>query len=201
MSDPTPAGDPADRGAPAPERAGRERLSGAALRRRSEGGARRKARRRAVDLLFEAETRQADAAELARERVRLAATDPQVAPVNDYTVTLVDGVGAHRARLDQTIAENLRGWTLDRLPAVDRAVLRVAVFELLHSDEVPPAVAVDEAVELARQLSTDESPRFVNGVLGGLAQVAPQVRAAAAAVGGSSGGPGGDDEGGSPAPA
>ena len=173
MTDPSPAGRRGPDG---------QRLTGTALRRRAEGGARRKARRRAVDLLFEAETRQVDAGDLARERAGMAASDPQVAPVNDYTVVLVDGVGAHRARLDETIAENLRGWTLDRLPAVDRAVLRVAVFELLHDDEVPPAVAVDEAVELARQLSTDDSPRFVNGVLGGLAGVAPQVRAASRAV-------------------
>lgn len=162
----------------------------ATARRRSQGGARRKARRRAVDLLFEAETRGADPVELAHERVTMSAGDPSVAPVNDYTVVLVTGVRAEGPRIDDAISENLREWTLDRLPAVDRAVLRVATWELLHADDVPPAVAVDEAVELARDLSTDDSPRFVNGVLGQLVALAPQVRAAAAAVASGPGGAG-----------
>ncbi|WP_460867014.1 transcription antitermination factor NusB [Rhodococcus aerolatus] len=157
-------------------------MDAATARRRSQGGARRKARRRAVDLLFEAETRGVDPVEIAHERVTMSAGDPSVAPVNDYTVVLVSGVRDEGARLDDVIAENLREWTLDRLPAVDRAVLRVAAWELLHADDVPPAVAVDEAVELARDLSTDDSPRFVNGVLGQLVLLAPQVRAAAAAT-------------------
>lgn len=159
-----------------------DEVDAAAQRRRSHGGARRKARRRAVDLLFEAETRGADPVGLTRERGELAGHDPSVAPINPYTVSLVTGVSENAARLDETISTHLREWTLDRLPAVDRAVLRVAVFELLHDDEVPPAVAVDEAVELSKQLSTDDSPRFVNGVLGQLVTLAPQVRAAAAAV-------------------
>ena len=76
----------------------------------------------------------------------------------------------------------MQGWTLDRLPAVDRAILRVAVWELLYADDVPEPVAVDEAVELAKELSTDDSPGFINGVLGHLMLVTPQVRAAARAV-------------------
>ena len=95
---------------------------------------------------------------------------------------MVRGVAENLDRLDDVISSHLREWRLDRLPAVDRAVLRIAVWELLHAPDVPPVVAVDEAVELAKQLSTVESPGYVNGVLGQVVLVAPQVRAAAAAV-------------------
>ncbi|MDF0531084.1 transcription antitermination factor NusB [Tsukamurella sp. 8F] len=145
-------------------------------------GARHKARRRAVDLLFEAEARGVtDLAELLTERAAMAEDDQAMAPVSDYTATLVAGVGTDRGQLDAVIESHLQQWTLARLPAVDRAILRVAVWELLNATDVPPAVAVDEAVELAKELSTDDSPNFVNGVLGRVATVAPQVRAAAAA--------------------
>jgi len=90
---------------------------------------------------------------------------PDVPPINDYTVTLVEGVTAHRDEIDRLISEHAEGWTLARMPAVDRAVLRLGLYELLWSD-VPAAVAIDEAVELAKTLSTEDSPRFVNGVLG-----------------------------------
>jgi N utilization substance protein B len=91
-------------------------------------------------------------------------------------------VTENAAHIDELIAAHLQGWTLDRLPAVDRAILRVAVWELLHAEDVPEPVAVDEAVELAKKLSTDDSPGFVNGVLGQVMLVTPQIRAAAAAV-------------------
>ncbi|MEZ5151030.1 transcription antitermination factor NusB [Rhodococcus zopfii] len=145
-------------------------------------GARHKARKRAVDLLFEAEARDTDPIDLAADRVALALTDDQVAPVPPYTRTLVRGVAEHLDELDQLIADHLHEWTLARLPAVDRAILRIAAWELFHATDVPPVVAVDEAVELAKQLSTDDSPAFVNGVLGQLVAVADQVRAAAAAT-------------------
>ncbi len=105
-----------------------------------------------------------------------------MSPLNPYTVTVAHGVTEHAAHIDDLISSHLQGWTLDRLPAVDRAILRVAVWELLHAEDVPEPVAVDEAVELAKQLSTDESPGFVNGVLGQVMLVTPQIRAAAAAV-------------------
>ncbi len=145
-------------------------------------GARHKARKRAVDLLFEAEARDVDAADLARERGELARSDDTVTPVPAYALTLVDGVADNLDRVDSVIESHLTDWTLDRLPAVDRAILRVAVYELFHTEDVPPVVAVDEAVELAKALSTDESPAFVNGVLGRIVLLAPQVRAAAAAT-------------------
>ena len=143
---------------------------------------RHQARKRAVDLLFEAEARGLTAAEVAEVRAKLAETTPDVAPLNPYTATVALGVTEHAAHIDDLISSHLQGWTLDRLPAVDRAILRVAVWELLHADDVPEPVAVDEAVELAKELSTDDSPGFVNGVLGQVMLVTPQIRAAAAAV-------------------
>ncbi|MCP2166675.1 transcription antitermination factor NusB [Goodfellowiella coeruleoviolacea] len=136
-------------------------------------GARSKARKRAVDVLYEADVRGADAVTLLAERVG----SPDVPPVNDYTVTLVEGVTAHQARIDELITEHAEGWTLQRMPAVDRAVLRVGLYELLWAGDVPDAVAIDEAIELAKALSTDDSPRFVNGVLGRIAVIADQLRA------------------------
>ncbi|MGV8874198.1 MAG: transcription antitermination factor NusB [Rhodococcus sp. (in: high G+C Gram-positive bacteria)] len=145
-------------------------------------GARHKARKRAVDFLFEAEARNVDPVNLTAERIELARGDDTIAPVSEYTSTLIEGVAENLDRLDGVIADHLKDWTLNRLPAVDRAILRIAVWELFHATDVPPVVAVDEAVELAKQLSTDDSPGFVNGVLGQIVLVAPQVRAAAAAV-------------------
>jgi transcription antitermination protein NusB len=123
--------------------------------------ARSKARKRAVDLLYEADLRGADPVSTLAERIALA--DP---PISDYTVQLVEGVSEHRQAIDELLADYAEGWTLDRMPGVDRAVLRVGLYELLWSADVPDAVAIDEAVELAKSLSTDESPKFVNGLLG-----------------------------------
>ena len=136
------------------------------------------ARKRAVDLLFEAEARGLTPAEVATSRAELARTQPDVTPLADYTVLVANGVTEHAAHLDDLIASHLQGWTLDRIPAVDRAILRVAVWELLHAEDVPEPVAVDEAVKLAKELSTDDSPGFVNGVLGQVMLVTPQIRAA-----------------------
>jgi N utilization substance protein B len=114
-----------------------------------------------VDLLYEADLRGADPVSTLAERITLA--DP---PISAYTIELVEGVTAHRQAIDQLLTNYAEGWTLDRMPGVDRAVLRVGLYELLWSADVPDAVAIDEAVELAKLLSTDESPRFVNGLLG-----------------------------------
>jgi N utilization substance protein B len=126
-----------------------------------------------VDVLYEADIRGVDAVTLLADRVG----SPDVPPVSDYTVTLVEGVTAHRARIDEILAEHSEGWSLPRMPAVDRAVLRMGLYELLWSRDVPAAVVIDEAVELAKSLSTDDSPRFVNGVLGRIAGIADQLRA------------------------
>lgn len=132
--------------------------------------ARSKARKRALDVLYEADLRSVDARGTLAERVALA--DP---PVNDYTIELVEGVQANRERIDEILADYAEGWTVARMPDVDRAVLRLGIYELLWRDEVPDAVAIDEAVELAKTLSTDESPGFVNGVLARILREAPAV--------------------------
>ena len=103
---------------------------------------------------------------------RLAQSDP---PVPEYAVELVEGVVAHRARIDELLATYSEGWTLERMPAVDRTILRLGAYELLWCGGVPDGVAIDEAVELARALSTEESPKFVNGLLSRLLQVKPSL--------------------------
>jgi transcription antitermination protein NusB len=143
---------------------------------------RHQARKRAVDLLFEAEARGLTPVEVVDVRTALAAAKPEIAPLNPYTVAVARGVSEQAAHIDDLITSYLQGWTLDRLPAVDRAILRVSVWELLYADDVPEPVAVDEAVELAKELSTDESPGFINGVLGQVMLVTPQIRAAARAI-------------------
>ncbi len=129
-------------------------------------GARTKSRKRALDILFESELQGLGPGGSLAGRVQL--NDP---PVNDYTIRLVEGVVAEQDRIDTILAENARGWTLDRMPGVDRNLLRIAAYEILHVDDVPDAVAISEAVELARDLSTDESPGFVNGLLSAIATV------------------------------
>jgi N utilization substance protein B len=132
--------------------------------------ARTKARKRAVDVLFEADQRRRDPLRVLGDRV--AQSDP---PVNEYTAELVEGVVAHRDRLDELISTYSQGWTIERMPAVDRALLRLGIWEILYNDGVPDAVAVSEAVELAASLSTDDSPAFVNGLLSRVLELKPTI--------------------------
>ena len=125
--------------------------------------ARGKARKRALDILFESELRGEPPGSTLGARVQRS--DP---PVAEYTVELVEGVLAHRERIDELLSTYSEGWTLARMPAVDRNLLRIGVYELLYREDVPDGVALSEAVSLAAELSTDESPRFVNGLLGRL---------------------------------
>lgn len=128
--------------------------------------ARTKARKRAVDLLFAAEAQDRSALTILQEE-QAAAARPGGRPVHEYTADLVSGIEAHQPRIDEIISSFSRGWTLSRMPSVDRNVLRVSVFEILYGDpEVPVAVSVSEALQLVRELSTDDSPSFVNGLLG-----------------------------------
>jgi transcription antitermination protein NusB len=127
--------------------------------------ARSKARKRALNILFAADLRGESAVESLDRAIEAGE-----GPTNPYTATLVRGVEAHREAIDTLIAEHAEGWTLARMPGVDRNVLRIAVHEWLHLDDVPTAVAIAEAVALAQELSTDESPQFVNGVLGAVAR-------------------------------
>ncbi len=123
--------------------------------------ARSKARKRALDLLFASELRQ----ESANDALDRAIHEGE-GPSNLHTVTLVRGVMERRTRLDEVISACAEGWTMDRMPAVDRNVLRLGAYEVLYVDDVPDSVAVSEAINLVRELSTDESPSFVAGVLG-----------------------------------
>jgi transcription antitermination protein NusB len=151
--------------------------------------ARSKARKRALDILYEAEIKGQPVLELLAERS--AGGDPSSGgrrppaegspPVSGYAAELVRGVQAHRERIDGLLSEHSQGWALDRMPAVDRNILRIGAYELLWSDDVPDAVAISEAVLLARDLSTDESPSFVNGLLARLLQLKPDLELGPAA--------------------
>ena len=132
--------------------------------------ARSKARKRALDVLFEAELRGLPVLDLLAERITMGS--PPVAP---YAADLVRGVTVHRARIDELMGQYAEGWTLDRMPAVDRNVLRIGIYELLWADDVPDGVAISEAVLLARDLSTDASPAFINGLLARIADLKPSL--------------------------
>ena len=136
--------------------------------------ARGKARKRAVDVLYEADMRGLSA-EGVLETTIARRTDAGEPELNAYVTALVDGVGAHRVRIDELLATYAQGWTLERMPAVDRAILRVGAFEVLFCDDVPDAVAIAEAVALAQSLSTDDSATFVNGLLGRLSELKPRL--------------------------
>lgn len=150
--------------------------------------ARSKARKRALDILFEAELRGLPTLELLSERQSLG--DVQVQP---YAADLVRGVATHRERIDELLSWNLVDWTLERMPAVDRNILRIGVYELLWAADVPDGVAISEAVALAQDLSTDNSPSFVNGVLARIKAEKPTLSLDPEASAFASG-PGEDDE-------
>ena len=135
--------------------------------------ARSKARKRALDVIFAADARNADPLTLMAEREETA----ELTPMGEYAEQIVRGVALTYQRIDGLLAQHSQGWELQRMPAVDLAILRIATWELLYSD-VPGPVVVDEAVELAKSLSTDNSPRFINGVLGQLMIITPKLRAA-----------------------
>ena len=132
--------------------------------------ARRKARKRALDVLYEADLRGLPIPEV------LAAALSRIEPPRPehlgYAISLAEGVAAHLDRIDELIGSYAEGWTLERMPVVDRNLARIAVYELLFRDDVDDAVAITEAVELAKSLSTEDSPRFLNGLLGRIAEYA-----------------------------
>lgn len=134
--------------------------------------ARGKARSRALDILFEAEQRSVAPSEVIQRR--LERTDQQI---NPYTEEIVSGVVSKQGQIDELLRTYAQGWTLERMPAVDRVILRIGTWELLFNDEVPDGVAVSEAVALARTMSTDDSPAFVNGLLGRLQSLKPTLLA------------------------
>jgi len=130
--------------------------------------ARRKARKRALDVLYEADLR-----DLPALTVLQSYLDRMPSPHPDhmaYAVELVQGVAEHDERIDELIASYSEGWTLNRMPPVDRNLARIAVWELIYADDVDDAVAISEALELAASLSTEDSPRFLNGLLARIAE-------------------------------
>jgi N utilization substance protein B len=137
---------------------------------KSQMPARRKARKRALDVLYEADLRDLPVATvLSAYLTRMEKPLPEHLP---YAVSLVEGVNEHLNRIDETIGTYAEGWTLDRMPVVDRNLARIAVYELFYVTEIDDPVAITEAVELAKELSTDDSPRFLNGLLGRIADYA-----------------------------
>jgi transcription antitermination protein NusB len=128
--------------------------------------ARTKARKRALDILFSADVRGEDVAAVLAAEARRAANEPARESSWLYARDIVDGVIDQREAIDEQITTFAKDWTLERMPAVDRALLRIGAWEILFNDDVPAAVAIDEAVELAKEFSTDDSGAFVHGVLG-----------------------------------
>ncbi|MCU1473712.1 transcription antitermination factor NusB [Amnibacterium sp.] len=144
--------------------------------------ARTKSRKRALDVLFSADVRgdsQADALDAEQQR---ALARPERASSWPYAREIVQGVIEHAPEIDGAITEHATAWPIDRMPAVDRAILRIAVWEIRYNPDVPAAVAIDEAVELAKELSTDDSPRFVNGLLHAIAAAAESLPGRGAAA-------------------
>lgn len=127
--------------------------------------ARRKARKRAIDLLYEAEIKGIQASSLLEIR------PPEELSEGAYSAHLIKGVESHRLKIDELITAYAEGWDLDRLPAVDRNILRVAIFEILAEPELADNIAIDEAISIAEEISTTESAKYINGVLGRISRV------------------------------
>ncbi|MEU2660014.1 transcription antitermination factor NusB [Streptomyces sp. NPDC007325] len=138
--------------------------------------ARSKARRRAFQILFEADQRGTSVQEVLADQIRLHRADERQPAVGDFTMELVEGYARYTARIDELIATYAVDWDLDRMPAADRSIVRLGAYELIWEDGTPDAVAIDEAVQLAKEFSTDDSPAFVNGLLGRFKDLKPRLR-------------------------
>ena len=132
--------------------------------------ARSKARKQALDLLYETDIRGTDLVDTLNAR-DIPAEGPDARPIREYTRELVGGVSDNRRKIDELITTYAQGWDMDRLPAVDRNILRLGIYEILWSTNVPTSVAIDEALDLARELSSDESSKYIHGVLGRIASI------------------------------
>jgi len=131
---------------------------------------RSKARKRALDLLFAADVRDVPVIQLVDAEAVRAEDQPDRAASWRYARDIIEGIIDNHVRIDEAISANSQAWSIERMPAVDRAILRIGVWEILYNDEVPTAVAIDEAVEAAKELSTDDSAKFVHGVLAAIAR-------------------------------
>ncbi|WJL95574.1 transcription antitermination factor NusB [Microbacterium sp. ET2] len=134
--------------------------------------ARTKARKRALDILFQADVRGEDLGVILAAEAKRAASEPARETSWLYAREIVDGIIDQRDDIDEQITTFAKDWSLARMPAVDRALLRIGAWEILYNDAVPAAVAIDEAVELAKEFSTDDSGAFVHGVLGRISRAA-----------------------------
>ena len=132
--------------------------------------ARSKARKQALDLLYETDIRGTNLLETLEAR-DIPAEGPDARPVREYTRELVNGVSDNRRKIDELITTYAQGWDMDRLPAVDRNILRLGIYEILWSTSVPTSVAIDEALDLAKELSSDDSAKYIHGVLGRIASI------------------------------
>jgi N utilization substance protein B len=136
--------------------------------------ARSKARKQTLDLLYEADIRGSNAADLMSLR-DVIEDGPDARPIREFTKELITGVSEHRRKIDELIATYSQGWDMDRLPAVDRNILRLGIYEVVWSDEVADGVAIDEALNLAKELSTDESAGYIHGVLGRISTIKESI--------------------------
>ena len=132
--------------------------------------ARSKARKQALDILFEADIRQSSASDLLESRL-IVEPGPDARPIREFAKALVIGVIDHRRKIDELISTYAQGWDMDRLPIVDRNILRIAIYEILWGEEIPQAVAIDEALTMAALLSTEESAGYIHGVLGRISSI------------------------------
>ena len=132
--------------------------------------ARSKARKQTLDLLYEADIRGASAADLLVLR-DVEDEGPDARPIREFTKVLIAGVTENRRKIDELITTYAQGWDMDRLPAVDRNILRLGIYEILWSSSVPTSVAIDEALDLAKELSSDDSSKYIHGVLGRIASI------------------------------
>ena len=132
--------------------------------------ARSKARKQALDLLYETDIRGTNLVETLNAR-DIPAEGPDARPIRDYTKELVNGVSDNRRKIDELITTYAQGWDMDRLPTVDRNILRLGIYEVLWSTDVPTSVAIDEALILAKELSSDDSSKYIHGVLGRIASI------------------------------
>jgi transcription antitermination protein NusB len=136
--------------------------------------ARSKARKQSLDLLYESDIRGVDLLQLLTDR-DVVEEGPDARPIRDFTRELLAGVSSHKRKIDELITTYAQGWDMDRLPAVDRNILRLAIFEIVWSEELPDAIAIDEALTLAKELSTDESAGYIHGVLSRISSIKDSI--------------------------
>ena len=136
--------------------------------------ARSKARKQALDLLYEADIRGTSAADLLELRDTIE-DGPDARPIRDFTKELIAGVAENKRKIDELITTYAQGWDMDRLPAVDRNILRLGIFEIVWNEDLDDGIAIDEALTLAKELSTDESAGYIHGVLGRISSIKESI--------------------------